>query len=649
MIHLNDAGLMNRRQFVRSTAAGCLGLALPTIGRAADSHDAAADGDDSFDTLSRDLLRDWCDGMLGVRIDMPDDSTRHGGLDCPGCGFIHGRCMDAVYPFLHMAKVTGEERYLTAGIDVFEWSENVSLESGAWLNDLDPRSWQGTTLFGAIALAEALHHHGDLIDDARRERWLNRLGLAAEYIHGRFDRMDSANINYGCVSIFGMHLLGKTLDRPKYLERSRQLAAELDDFISEPSGFIFGEGRPADRVSPGGARPVDLAYNVEESIPAIAMAGLATGDEKLTATAKRLLESHLHFMLPDGAWDNSFGTRQAKWTYFGSRTSDGCQPGYALMAGHHPAFATAVIENTRLMRHCTHDGLLAGGPHLVSAGMKPCVHHTFVAAKALAAVRDEDGLAGKIRSDAPLPRAVADGVSHYPEIASWLAARGPWRATISATDWLYHGRGVRQPTGGCVSLLWHETLGPLFAGSMPIYIRVEPRNMQRHRHGDHPLTPRVELRDGEAWYSQLFDLEAEVKTGDADGRIRFEVATRLLDEEGETPPHGPAECSLTYLFDRESVTITASAPARNGQNARPRFVLPVISRGDETVKRPAAGRVDIHKPNGILSMDANVPLHIEDVGRPRIFNLVPGFEAVPVFAEIPGDGELSCRIRPGSR
>ena len=26
----------------------------------------------------------------------------------------------------------------------------------------------------------------------------------------------------------------------------------------------------------------------------------------------------------DGGWDNSFGTRNNKWTYWGNRTSDGC-------------------------------------------------------------------------------------------------------------------------------------------------------------------------------------------------------------------------------------------------------------------------------------------------------------------------------------
>lgn len=55
-------------------------------------------------------------------------------------------------------------------------------------------------------------------------------------------------------------------------------------------------------------------------------------------------------------------------------------------------------------------------------------------------------------------------------------------------------------------------------------------------------------------------------------------------------------------------------------------------------------RLEIHKPEGVVILEANTRLHIEEVGAPRIFNLVPGFEAVPVFAEVPADSTLECRI-----
>ena len=59
----------------------------------------------------------------------------------------------------------------------------------------------------------------------------------------------------------------------------------------------------------------------------------------------------------------------------------------------------------------------------------------------------------------------------------------------------------------------------------------------------------------------------------------------------------------------------------------------------------AAKHIEIHKPQGKVVIEANVPLRIQESTRPRIFNLVPGFEALPIIAEIPADSRLECRIR----
>ncbi len=120
--------------------------------------------------LADALLKDWCDGMLALAIDAPGDLSRHGALACPSCDFIHGRCMDAVHPFFYQASKSGDMRYRDAGIRAFEWSRNVSQPDGSWTVVPDPKSWKGITIFGAIALAEALRNHGDLLDAETRKR-----------------------------------------------------------------------------------------------------------------------------------------------------------------------------------------------------------------------------------------------------------------------------------------------------------------------------------------------------------------------------------------------------------------------------------------------------------------------------------------------
>lgn len=69
------------------------------------------------------LLKTWCDGLIARQIVAMRDPALYGGLLCPACALTHGRCGDAVYPLLHMAHSTDDEKYLRASKLVHEWSE----------------------------------------------------------------------------------------------------------------------------------------------------------------------------------------------------------------------------------------------------------------------------------------------------------------------------------------------------------------------------------------------------------------------------------------------------------------------------------------------------------------------------------------------
>lgn len=601
-------------------------------------------GGDLFRPLITKLLKDWCDGMLRVQIDDPANPARHGALDCPACDKIHGRCIDAVYPFLHVAHATGEQKYLDAGIAVFEWGTNVSLPDGSWTVIQDPTSWRGVTVFGAIAVAEALKFHGSLLDSATRTRWLDRLGRATEYIYENFDTKFS-NINYASTGTYALHLIGEMLDRPNYVARSRALADQVKEFLTEPHKLIYGEGMPTGRKSGRGLRAVDLGYNIEESLNNLVMYALREKDDELLHLLTQSLEGHLEFILPDGGWDNSWGTRQFKWTYWGSRTSDGCQQALGLMAGVNSAFGTAAYRYTRLLQDCTHDGLLYGGLHYRTHDLKPCIHHTFVHAKPLAYLLDHGSEIPSIDGSAPLPRAVADGVKFFPEISVWLAARGPWRATVSSYDWIYRP-GVQQATGGALSLLWHDDLGPIMAASMARYMLVETNNQQPNPDGeDIALTPRLEITHDGEWYSNLYDLTAKVEFADADGVIDFHVIAQLQNEDRATLASS-SDYEIDYRLDAGGVEIRARSAVGVVPDGPVTLVLPILSPSGERVTQTSSNRIEISKPNGTVVVEANVALVIRKTKRDRAFNMVPGAQAVPIEARLAGNGpqEVICTI-----
>jgi hypothetical protein len=169
----------------------------------------------------RSLLLDWCDALLRLQIDAPSNAAEHGAFHCPACNFLHGRCADAVHPLLAAARLTNSRRYQRAAIRTMSWAHNVDAPDGSWTNELDPKSWNGTTVFGAIALANALARHGDLLDSGVREERGRRLRRAGEFIRRNFD-IAYGNVNYPLTATHGLFLLGKTLGEPEWQARARE-------------------------------------------------------------------------------------------------------------------------------------------------------------------------------------------------------------------------------------------------------------------------------------------------------------------------------------------------------------------------------------------------------------------------------------------
>jgi hypothetical protein len=628
---------MNRKNFLQSTTLAGIGLTLPiTTMLSSCGTDTIEPHSQEFKKLTYDLLKDWCDGMVKIQIMNPGDPKVHGMFDCPACDKVHGRMMDAVYPLLAMAKYTGEQKYLDAGIAVLEWAKNVTLPDGGWSNDLNPKSWNGITVFGAISLAEALHYHGDLLDKERYRRWKDRLDKAADFVYKKFDAIDVTNVNYGATTIYALNLMGRVLDKPKYLDRSKKLAKEVKAYFTEPNYFLFGEIKPSThKKSAKGLPGIDLGYNVEESLNNIVLYALHENDTELLKLLTKSLNTHLEFMLPDGGWDNGWGTRMFKWTYWGSRTCDGCQPAFAMMAHYNPAFGTAAVRNTELLRRCTNDGLLHGGIHYTSHGIKPCVHHTFAHTKPLASLLDNWDHLPKINTASQLPRATADGIKYYSEIDTNLFARGDWRGTVTGYDAIYKDGDYRQATGGAMSLLYHTKIGLLCAASMAQYKMVEPLNQQPNPGEDFPFTPRIETHKGEEWYSNIFDRGAILSSQDANGEIQISAKAKLKNELNETVADTASEFKLTYTCSEDSVRINVRTEQQIQESTA--FVLPIISPTGEVVDQPKPNEITIQKPEGLLTIRASVPLKIKEMPKERLFNMVPGAEALPILAFFDGN------------
>lgn len=624
-----------------TAAAASLGAAaaFPGLASAAETlHNPPTQAQTSEEKLYSDLLATWCDGMLARQITDFRDPAFYGGLLCPSCVLIHGRCGDAVHPLLRMAHSTGDAKYLRAALLVDQWSQAmVSRPDGSWVNDVTLSTWQGITVFHAISLAEALKHHGEVLDASTRGKWKGRLAAAAKFLDG-FISIETGNVNYPVTSSLAFYLCGQVLGENRYLERGRGMAHEVMQQFS-PDGFLFGEGHPLQGVSPKGCRPVDLGYNVEESLPSLAMYSVLAGDKPVQEQVIKAIKTHIEFMLPDGSWENSWGTRNYKWSWWGSRTADGCQGGFIMLSKFDPRFREAARRSTELMRACTHDGLLYGGPDYQVHGDLPCIHHTFTHAKALAEALDE-GAFGEDTQRPKLPRDEPYGLKTFPTIATRLAAIGPWRATVTEYDWEYvehvqagsGGMGGGHVTGGAMSGLYHMDLGPVLTASMTHYEMIEIDNQQQYRGKPHmPLTARIEYTIGNATYTSTEDFKAVLTANHENGQVAFDARGRMLDNDHRPPKGGELLYHVTYTLSENSVEMTAAAAGETASEAHLTLIVPVVSRSSEVLQQPDAQTVRITKPKGTLTVRTDAAAGFGTAAQERTFNLVPGLEAIPLI------------------
>lgn len=587
----------------------------------------------------KQLLTTWSQALLAHQVVEIYTPGIHGGILCPLCSRIHGRSGDAVYPFMYLAHTTGDAAYLDAAIALQTWSMHVSRPDGSWVNEPTGNEWKGITVGGALALGEALRWHGGLLETSVRQHWEARLLSAAQFIDD-FIQPSQNNINYPASATAALAVAAEVLGEPRFRQKARSLAQTSLACLTQ-NKLLFGEGKPPDGISPRGCRAVDLGYNLEESLPNLALYTRISGDAEAEATLVDLMRAHLEFILPDGAVDNSWGTRNFKWTYWGTRTGDGLQLAYALLAEHDPRFATAALRNAELLAQCTRNGIIDGGPHFGHQGEKPCIHHTFCHARALTALLDYG--VPDVPATEPLPRATADGVREFPEILTWLAARGPWRATISAYDWVYDT--VRLPaghaSGGALTILWHEALGPVCAASVTEYELIEASNMQPPQVSLTPLTPRLELIVGEDLYSNLNDLTAHVDWHASPDEVCFEVSGALQDHHQKNPANGPQPFHLTYILKKNIVLIRAKISRES--SGRLHFYLPIISSVNESIQR-SGQIIEIIKPGGALNVAANQP-ELKHANESRIFHPAPGFQAIPLAWRLKPTETLEVQLR----
>ena len=566
-------------------------------------------------------LKSYMDRVVKNQITEIKDPHFYGAVLCPSCMHAHGRIADAVYPLVAMYRYTSEVKYLDCARRTVEWSENNLLRtSGEYFND-KVNSWIGTTVFTSISFGETLILHGEVLPEDFYSYIYKIYVRLTDFVKYKFIESGfDTNVNYFAAYASAMSIAYRLTGKGEYKDYAEEMLKRLfDRFVVD--GIVVGEGMRT--KSPKGLYGVDIGYNVEETLPALSACAHYLDDEELERTVMDMWRRHLEFMLPDGAWDNSFGSRHDKWTYYGSRTSDGAATGLCYIWDKDPIFAEAAERNLELMRICSKDGYLYGGRMYIEAGEEPCLHHSFTHAKSFAAMIDH-GFVHKER--VRLPREEEYGRKHIAASAVELISLGDFRATVSACD-AFHHKGACTG-GGCMTMLWHERVGAIFAATMAKYERAEPYNMQYTRRFESIscLSMRVEC-DG---YSSVNAKDATFTVSEKEKCI-FTTADGELQNEAFARS---GIYSLSYEFSPESVKITAHSELGGD------LVLPVICGADGVLEIDGA-EATIKRGDALIKVKSDSEIVCESE---KAFNLVGGFVASILKINIEEGQSVSAEI-----
>ena len=555
----------------------------------------------NFKTKVYNLMKDWCDELLKTQLSLPDPLL-DGAIVCPGCAVVHGRCADMVLPLVLLYRDTRDEKYLTAAKKLIDWTEyNLLSENDDYRNDLANR-WKGTNIFTCLMLGETLHRFHDVLDKETFTKWDAIFRRRAAASIGWCEKAGPhINYNAGAAAMFAFayNYTGEKKFLDNAIKQEQFCRAHFDK-----EGLFFGEGKPLDGTTAKGCHFIDMGYNLEESIPLLVLHALwMNDDEKIKYYTDRAID-HLGFLLPDGAIDNSWGTRQNKWTYWGSRTSDGMHEGLVYVAKDNPVIAKAVRRNVELLENCTVDGRLYGGPMYHSADEPACIHHAFDKVKSLAVLYLEMGDEFETCEHAILPRE-ADGVKSYQNGYLYTVTKGDFVATVNACD--THIYSCSETGGGAISMLWNKKYGAVMAATMYRFVTTEPMNMQIGRHVDEEVCATARLGSSDT------DKTVELKQNDY-------TITAKSEQSG---------FEIRYEFCSDCVKINILS------NKDSEYILPIISQKGDSV----AVKENEVVFKDILSVSFDGECSVTPDGEKRHFHPVGGFQykhlTFPVSAKKP--------------
>jgi hypothetical protein len=580
-------------------------------------------------------LTKLCDGLLATQ-NLVAGSKEYGALVCPSTNPdnhpTHSRGGEAVYPFAVVYKRTGNAKYADAAIKLGIWMFTHQNAAGAWGEDWpNYDGWDGTTADQLISLAGSYPMLKDRMTAAENTAWINSITRSANWIEANFPK---GNLNYLPTGAVALKLASNVIANPpaKWNAKAASLMATTTSSVNNEN-FITGEGAG-----------IDLGYNIAQSIGYITMYGILTDTKANIDFGAKVLRTHIKFMYPNGAIDNSWGTRSYKWTFeSGTKTAPGIPFSFALLADQDPAFARGAQLSVDMLNSYIGDkNLEVYGPHASrhAGSNPPCIYSSFARAQSLATAVE---YAPTAVAPGPIPSEGKNWSQYFATAKTALVRTDKIMATVTAYDGIGQYSRAEVVRGGSITALWFEGYSPLGfmqASSQSVYTREEDMHMPTEG-ALLPLTPRIE-KTGGAFIANLFDEKAALAVVPEDGGSVKATATGAL--KGANGASSGVDFTWVHRFSQDSYA--SEVTVSSAQNVR--IVEPFIDNagnqyaivGDSLFRITTSGggvwEVKVTSSTGAFTLASG-----ED--KAKYWSPFPGVECHPLTIKLGGTGSQTIK------
>jgi hypothetical protein len=556
-------------------------------------------------------------GLIGVQ-------NSAGALVCPSKNpdqnKLHSRAGEGVYPLAVAFKHSQDAKYSDAAIKLGNWLITTQDGAGFWSEDWPDAGWNGTTADQLISLAGAYTMLKGKLSAGDDTKWKASITKSANWIAANFPM---GNINYqptGAVAlIFAENAIGGT-------------NATWENKAKSLMGLVVG-GINSDKLITGEGKGIDLGYNIAQSIGYITLYGLLTKNNTYVDQGVQTLTSHSRFMYPNGAMDNSWGTRSYKWMLeSGSKTAPGIEFTFALLADKNPKFNRAAQLAVKFLtdNFIDADNHVVYGPHAIkhATSNPPCIYPTFARAQSLALAVE---YGPDVSASEPIFAETKNWSLYYPTAKTGMIRTDKIMATVTAYDGIdQYGRGS-VARGGSLTNVWFEGYGPLGflqTSSQTDYNRQEPRHMPDEGSGLLPLTSRIESGTNR----NLYDENATLAIAAEAGGYKATASGALKSSAGAA-----SGVTFTWIHHFAATSYTQEVTVSNSNNVQ--IVEPFVNNPGNTYALAGDSAFRITTKEGgvwelrVLSSTTGFTLAAGE-NAARYWCPFPGLEAYPLTLKL---------------